>query len=239
MNDEEARMVADIKARCGKVTSLVGSYSSVSRLQLMPFETRGRFYFLRPDKCRSESVRSNGEIITVRNGSRVERRLPARREIWKYDLKDLPQTLPINYGIADFADPFFLVEEEGLIYEGEGELENVHTLKFSSELRNGTKQGVLDTRKGFSIRFQPMNLQVRVQLHIQSETGLLRRMTGTDREGKALLEANYFIEGINGDLEESLFSLEKSSAAYTTMDITDLMLSAMNPGAADDPPSVN
>jgi hypothetical protein len=239
MTEETARVVREIRGRCRGVTSLVGRYESAFRLQLMPFEARGRFYFQSPDKYRSESVRNSSEIISVRNGSRVERRLPARKEVWKYDLKDFPQTLPLNYGIADHRDPFFSVDEGGLIYEGLGELENMPVQRFSADIRALAQQGVLDTRKGFSIRYQPKTLRVRMQLSIASETGLLRRMIGNDTTGKPVLQVDYIVEGINVALDGSLFALEETSAAYKSIDITDVMLSAMNPDAADAPPSAN
>ena len=111
--------------------------------------------------------------------------------------------------------------------------------RFSADIRTLAQQGVLDTRKGFSIRYQPKTLPVRMQLSIASETGLLRRMIGNDTTGKPVLQVDYSVEGINVALDGSLFALEESSAAYKSIDITDVMLSAMNPDAADAPPSAN
>jgi hypothetical protein len=64
-------------------------------------------------------------------------------------------------------------------------------------------------------------------------------MIGTDATGKVALQADYFVEGINVALDDSLFALEGSAAAYKSIDITDVMLSAMNPDTADAPPSAN
>ena len=55
-------------------------------------------------------------------------------------------------------------------------------------------------------------------------------MIGSDTTGKPVLHVDYIVEGINVALDGSLFALEESSAAYKSIDITDVMLSAMNPG---------
>ncbi len=239
MTEDTARLVGEIRARCRKVTSLVGSYESTSRLQTMPLVARGRFYYLSPDRCRSETVINGSEVVSVRNGSRVERRLPARKEIWRYDLRDLPQSLPLNYPIADYRDPFFAVDEEDLTFEGNEDLDGGPVMRFSARLRNWATRGLLDTRKGFSIPYQPRGLQIRMTLYISSESGLLRRIVGSDPKGTVVLNADYRIAGMNVPLDESLFTLEGSAAVFRSIDITDSMVAALNPDMADAEPSVN
>ncbi len=239
MTEDTARLVGEVRARCRKVISLVGRYEGVSRLQVMRLEARGRFSYRSPDKCRSETTINGSEVISVRNGSRVERRLPARKEIWTYDLKDLPQALPINYPIADFGDPFFAADEEGLAFEGQEDLQDGPVLRFAAKQRNWAKQGVLDTRKGFSIPYQPRSLEILLRLYVSRETGLLRRLVGSDASGTVLLQSDYIIEGRDVTLDDSLFALQTSEAAYRSMDITDSMIAALNPELADGRPSVN
>lgn len=145
----------------------------------------------------------------------------------------------LNYGIADFRDPFLVVDGDGLAFEGQETLGDSPVQRFAGKPRNWAKEGVLDTRKGFSIPYRSPGLQTDIRLYVSLESGLLRRVTGNDLSGELVLKADYHIEGINVALDESLFTLEESGAAYRTIDITDTMLAGLDPDAADGPPSRN
>jgi outer membrane lipoprotein-sorting protein len=239
MTEEAARLVREIRNRAHAVNSFVADYRASLRLQLMPLEVTGKIYFLSPDMFRSETWIVDEKIVTVRKGREVQRYIPKRHEIWKYNLDDLPQTEPINFGIADLKDPFFVVDETGLEYKGKLEQGDASNHLFSGAVRNWARQGLLDTRKGFSIRYQQKELKVRIELHIDSITGLLRRMTGVDSAGEELFQVNYVIREANLPVDESLFVLDESTANYRVIDITDILLSSLNPNAAELPPSPN
>ncbi len=239
MTEETAGLVREIRDRCRTVVSLVGTFEAAHHLHPMPLETRGRFSFRSPDKARSESITNRSEIITVRNGSRVERRLPGRKEVWKYDLKELPQALALSYPVADFWDPFSAADEESLSYTGQELLGDLLVRRFVASPRTGARAGTLDTRKGFSIPYRSGAAFVQMCLYVCAESGLLRRLIATGSGGREVARVDYFIEGINVPLDESLFALDQSSAAYRSIDITDTLLAALNPDSADGEPSVN
>ncbi len=239
MTEDLARLVREIKQLTNTVTSFVVTFWSSSNLQLMPLKAEGRTYFLSPDRFRSEISIRDSEIVTVRKGNLVQRYIPKRKELWRYTLEDLPQTEPINFAVADLKDPFFAVDEATLEYEGELERGDVSVHVFFADSRNWAKQGMLDTRRGYSIRFKPQALQVRIMLYVDCASGLLRKISGSDKTGKQLFESNYSIESVNTLLDESLFTMDESTASYRVIDITDSLLSSMNPDAADAPPSQN
>jgi outer membrane lipoprotein-sorting protein len=239
MTDEVSMRVRQIRARSHAVTSFLAEYRALLKFQLVRIEVTGKTWFLSPDRFRAETRIADEQIITVRRGHAVQRYIPKRKEIWKYGFGDLPQTEPINFGIADLRDPFFAVDETGLIYEGMADLEKIATFVFSAQVKNWATQGLLDTRKGFSIRYMPKNPGIRVKLHVSSETGLLRRMTGTDQAGEKLFQADYFVTETNIPIDESLFAMDESRADYKVIDIADTMLTSLNPDAADSPPSIN
>jgi outer membrane lipoprotein-sorting protein len=205
----------------------------------MPLEVRGKVYFLAPDRYRSETTVNDKQVITIRKGATVQRSLPNRREVWRYSLKDLPGTQTINFATADLRDPFFAVDEDRLGYGGMSSLEGSSVYNFYGRAKRWAKQGSLDTRKGFRIPYQPKDLEVGIRLSVDAETGLLRRMIGQDKEGKDLFVASYANVEVNVSLDESLFSTYQSTSEYRVIDITDTMLSAMNPDSADLPPSPN
>jgi outer membrane lipoprotein-sorting protein len=239
MTDEEASLVRRIRERTRRVTSFVADYRASYNVHLSSLEVTGKLYFLGPDRYRSVTSTDDRKIITIRKGTVVQRYLPARNEIWRYDLADVPQTEPINFATADLRDPFSAIEEADLTHEGTFELESGTTYVFSANVKNSARQGMLDTRKGFSIRYQPKDLDTRVRLHVDYETGLLRRMIGTAKTGKEAFRADYSNLEVNVFLDESLFAIEESTADYRVIDITETLLSSMNPDAAETSPSRN
>jgi len=236
---ETARLVEGIRERARRVTSLVAEYQARLTLGLRPVEVTGKLSFLGPDKCRAETRIGGERITTVRRGRVVHRYVPKRGEVWKYSLDDLPQAEPINFGTADLRDPFFAVDEAGLRSEGMVDLDSRPTHVFVGRVRGGARHGVLDTRKGFRIRYRPRGLAVQVELHVDAETGLLRSMRGLDATGAELFSARYTIREVNVPLDESLFALEESAAAWRVIDMAETFLSSLNPDSADQPPSVN
>jgi outer membrane lipoprotein-sorting protein len=239
MTEDEARLVHRIRERTHRVTSFVADYRASYNVNRASFEVTGKLYFLSPDMYRSVTSIEDKKIITIRRGTAVQRYIPTRNEIWKYELADLPQTEPINFAIADLRDPFYAIEEEDLTHEGTFQLESGTTYVFSANVKNWERQGMLDTRKGFSIRYQPKDLDVRMRLHVDYETGLLRRMTGTTKTGKEVFQADYSNLEVNAFLDESLFAIEESNADYRIIDLKETLLSSMNPDAAETSPSRN
>jgi hypothetical protein len=239
MTEETAGMVRQIWKISNEITSLVADFHSVYNLQLLPIESSGKLKFLSTDRLRLEATINGKQIISIRKGSLVHRCLPQRNEIWKYDLNDLPQIEPINFGIADLRDPFFAVDELSLQYEGIQDIKGTSTYTFTANLRNWAKQGLLDTRKGFSLRYQPKGIELCLKLHIYRDSGLLRSIIGIDKTGKHMLQADYVIEAINVPLEDSLFAMNESYAQYKVLEISDILFSSLNPDAADAPPSIN
>jgi hypothetical protein len=239
VTEEVAKLVREIRLQASRIKSLVVDFRSVYSLQLMPIEASGTFHFLSPDMFRSEAIVNGREIITIRKGSMVHRYLPRKKEIWTYNLNDLPQTEPMNFAVADLRDPFFAVDELSLEYQGIQDASGTSTHAFTADIKNWAKQGVLDTRKGFSLQYRPKGVEYQLRLHIDVETGLLRRMTGTDKTGKLILQTDYVIESTNAELSESMCAVDESTAEYRSIEISDIFLSSMNPNAAEDPPSVN
>jgi outer membrane lipoprotein-sorting protein len=239
MTDETASIVRELRLHASKVISFIADYHSSSSLLLFPLETTAKVFFLSPDRCRSEALTNGKKIITIRKGSVVNRTVPHKDEIWRYDLADLPQSEPINYAIADFMDPFFAVDEHTLKHEGIENLSDTSVQVFTGGTRNWSKQGLLDTRKGFSIPFQPKYPQFSLKLYVDLKTGMLRRTIGIDRSGKQVLEADYLIQSFNVPLSEALFAMDESTAKYKVIQFTDIMFASLNPDSAEAPSSIN
>ena len=87
---------------------------------------------------------------------------------------------------------------------------------FSANTKSWAKQGLLDTRKGLSLRHQPKPLELRLKLLAYSAVTLLRRMIGVDQRGKELFIADYPIVEVSIPIEESLFDLDALTSAYNT-----------------------
>jgi outer membrane lipoprotein-sorting protein len=236
---ETAGLVRKIRERTRRVTSFVADYRASLGFQLVRLEVVGRIYYASPDRTRAETRIADEDIVTIRRGRSVQRYIPKRNETWKYSFDDLPQTEPINFGIADVCDPFFAIDESGLEYHGTTELEESSTWEFSAEVKNWARQGLLDTRKGFSIRYEPKSPRIRITLHVDHESGLLRRLTGVDKTGAELFQANYFVREMNVPMDDSLFVMDESTASYKVIDIAETLLSSLNPDAADSPSSLN
>jgi outer membrane lipoprotein-sorting protein len=239
MKDEVERLVREIRTRTANVSSFSANHHSISRMQLMPIEAKGKVLYLAPDKFRAEVMVNGQEIVMIRRGTAIRRYIPKRRETWKYDLQDIPETLPINAGVADLKDPFLAVDEDGLRYEGRMELDGSAVHAFTGDPKNRASAGLLDTRKGFSIRYQPKCLDIRLRLYVDLETGLLRRTIGVDAAGRELLRVDYQVEAVNVPLDEGLFTIDEANASYRQIDITDTLIASLNPDAAEAPASPN
>jgi len=236
MTEEVARLLKQIRDRAMLVNSFIADYHCVYHSGPLPYEATGRTYFQRPDRIRSEVSVNGKSIVSIRNGTLIRRYSPAGKEVWQYDLKDLPQTQPINFGIADITDPFFAVDEATLQYVGQPESMN-HV--FIGMLGLPVTEGMLDTRKGFSIPYKPRAPQIRVRLVVDAETGLLREMIGTDNAGSESFKTQFGPFEVNCHFDESLFRIEESKSGYRIVEMKDIMISAMNPDYADRPPSLN
>ena len=239
MTDETARIVRELRHQASRVTSFIAEYHASSSLLLFPLESTAKVFFLSPDRCRSEAISNGKQIITIRKGTSVHRCIPDKNEIWRYDLADLPQSEPINFAVADFMDPFFAIDEGTAQYEGIQELSGTSVQFFTGSTRNWSKQGFLDTRKGYSIPYQPKYPQFNLKLYVDAKTGILRRIAGIDRSGKQVLEADYLMQSVNVPLSETLFAMDESRAKYKVVQFTDIMLAVLNPDSAESPPSIN
>jgi hypothetical protein len=239
MTEEAAGLVREIRRRTATVTSFIAEYRASLRFPLVHIEVVGNVSYLAPDRFRSETRIAGEQIVTIRQGRSVRRYIPKRHEVWEYTFADLPSTEPVNFGIADLTDPFFAVDEAGLAYEGTAELETGSTYLFSADEKNRARRGLLDTRKGFNIRYEPARPELRLKLNVDRETGLLRRMTGLERTGAELFQANYLMKEINVPVGVALFAMDASSAGFKVIDLAGTMLSSLNPDAAESPPSMN
>jgi outer membrane lipoprotein-sorting protein len=239
MTGDLAPLVGQIRSRAAGVVSFAARYRATSRLAATPLEANGTVRFLAPDRFRAEAAINGRQILTVRNGSTVHRHILSRHEIWTYDLAVLPETLPINAGVADLRDPFLAAEERSLEYEGDAELDGRTVHAFVADARNWAQEGLLDTRKGFSIRFRPKGLEARIRLLVDQETGLLRSITGRSLRGEELFQTEYVLESVNGFLDEGLFALDRGTGAYRVLDLTDTLRASLDPTAAEGPPSPN
>ena len=239
MTEEVEGLIRELRERARAVDTFIADYSYAYNLQSKPFEATGGMYFLSPDRFRSETSIGNRRIITIRKGTMVQRHLKHRNEVWKYNLNDVPQTQPINFGIANLKDAFFAVDETTLVYKGMSDFENICTYVFHVNAKNWAGKELLDTRKGFSIKYQPKNSVVGIKLSIDCERGLLLNMIGNDATGTEVFQTNYFIREVNIALDESIFVMDESSADYKVIDVTDVLLSSMNPDEADSASSPN
>jgi outer membrane lipoprotein-sorting protein len=239
MTDETARIVRELRHKASKVTSFIADYQSISSLLLFPLETKAKVFFLSPDRCRSEAFTNGRQIITIRKGNIIQRCIPQKNEIWRYDLADLPQSEPINYSVADFSNPFFAADESTIQYEGLERLPGASAQVFFGNTRNWSKHGLLDTRKGFSIPYQQKHPQFKLRLYINENTGILRRIVGIDRNGKQVLRTDYLMQSVNVRLLETLFAFDESTAKYKVVHFSDIILASLNPDSAEAPPSIN
>lgn len=239
MTEKLHRLVSEIRQRTQAVTSFVATYKSVYGMQLMPFEATGKIHFLSPDKARAETVIKNSEIISIRRGTKVQRYITKRKELWTYDLEEWPQTEPLNFGVADLRDPFFAIDETTIAYNGTVKLDKSSEHIFNAQMKNLGQSVSLDTRKGFNIKYQSKVPEISIQLKVDSETGLLRSMIGSEKGGKVIFQLDYYIEAINIPIDDSIFEIDESTTGYKTIDIREILMASMNPDAADAPPSIN
>jgi outer membrane lipoprotein-sorting protein len=239
MTEEMSKLIGQIHERTKLINSLATEYHSVYYSGLLTFEGNGRMSFLRPDRVRSETTVNGKVIISIRNGTIIKRYSPVGNEVWQYDLKDLPQNQPINFGTADITDPLFAVDAESMHYEGLTAFGDTTTYTFLGKMRALPMEGILDTRKGFNLQYKPRPLQVQLHLFIDFQTGLLLQIIGTNNESSELFKVLYKPIEINGLIDESLFKIDESTSGYRTVEMKDIMISAMNPDYADQPPSKN
>ena len=239
MDEECARIVEDMRRLAGAVQSLRASFTSFYSLGMTRFETHGNVFYLRPERIRMEAVVNGKEIVTIRNGPLVQRFAPHGKEVWQYNLKDVPQSLPINFGTLAITDPFVAVDEESLTHDGTRDAGGAKRHAFLARMKAVGSAGSLDTRKGFLLRYEPKAPRISLRLVVDAATGLLLSMTGHDRDGTAVFEALWEPGEINGMMDTSLFRIDALSQGYRIVDMKDIMLSALDPDYADRPPSLN
>jgi hypothetical protein len=64
-------------------------------------------------------------------------------------------------------------------------------------------------------------------------------MIGTDNNGSESFNVLFKPLEVNGIVDESLFKIEESTTGYRIVQIKDILISAMDPNYADQPPSLN
>jgi outer membrane lipoprotein-sorting protein len=239
MSDDVTRLIRQIEERARQVSSFIADYNVTYKSGLMPFEVKGTMHFLRPDRSRSDAMVNGKPIISIRNGSTIRRYSPKGNEIWEYDLKELPLSQPLNSGVDDIVNPFYAVDETTLQYE---RLENIEGLRrhvFLGKMKSVATEGLLDTRKGFNLRYRLKGPEVQLRLYIDAEIGLLLGMVGSEKSGSPSFEKSFKPLEVNGPIDESLFKMEELKSGYRIVKINELLIHAMNPDYADQPPSLN
>jgi len=239
MDREVEKLVLELRQRIQQVRTFEAMYTSVSRSELLPIESHGTVRFSAPDRFRTEAVMNGRRVITVRQGTRVETYLPDRKEAWRYDAKDLPPMLGPGREVLETNDPFAWLQEESLESTGALEIDGSEVYRFTAEARRWGDQGMLDTRKGFSIPYRQRYPELSMTLFVTATTGILRRRVVTDKAGKEMAQLDFLVQAINRPLDEGLFRLEAPSDAFHRVSLMDALLHAMDPDAADRPPSVN
>ena len=239
MNVETERLVREIRAHAGTINSYIADERASSRFGPVQLAYTGRSYFLQPDKHRLEATTNGQATVTVAIGPRVRKYLPAKNEIWEYDIDFQSRMLPLASDISDLRNPFYLTDDTGLDFRGKVTLEDHIMYHFVSTLWHPPDDGLLDTRKGFTIRYRPKPLPIAVALFVDVGDCLLRKRVGTTADGTKVLEADYRIEGINVSLDESLFQLNDLHGSFRKVALREVFQAALNPDSADAPPSRN
>ena len=239
MGEDLTELVRQLEARARNVQSFVAEYRIEYHAGPMPFEVEGRMYFMRPDRSRSEARVNGKTIVSIRNGSRVRRYTPGGHEVWEYDLKEIPLSVPLNAGVDDLSSPFAAIDQETLQYEGLEEAQERRRHVFIGRMRRIESEGLMDTRKGFSLRYQQKGPEVRMRMCLDPETGMVLEMVGSDKSGSPSFEKSFNLLEVNGAMDESMFSMEEPGPGYKVVQISNLMIHAMNPDYADQPPSLN
>jgi len=238
MSDDVARLLGDLEAKARSLRSYVCAYRSDYQSGTIPFHVEGRAFFLRPDKFRSVAQVNGKEIVSTRNGSKVRRYATQGHEVWEYDLKEIPLPTPLNAGVDDLLSPFAFVDRRSLRYEGAEVVGDRVRHVFLGTLRGMESEGLLDTRKGFSLRYRPKVPRFDLRLCVDAETGILLEMTGSG-PSVAGFTKSFTLEQVNGSVDESLFQMTGSGVGYRIVRISDLMIHAMDANYADQPPSKN
>lgn len=239
MGEDVTELVRQLEARARNVQSFVAEYRIDYRSGPMPFVVEGRMYFLRPDRSRSEARVNGKTIISIRNGSRVWRYSPGGHDVWEYDLKEIPLWVPLNVGVDDLSSPFAAIDRDTLQYEGLEKAEERKRHVFNGTMRRIQSEGLMDTRKGFSLRYQQKGPEIRLRMYVDPDTGMVLEMVGSDTSGSPSFEKFFRLLEINATVDESMFKMEEPGSGYKVVQITDLMIHAMNPDYADQPPSLN
>jgi hypothetical protein len=239
MSEDVTALMRQLDARAAGIRSFSADYRVEYRSGVMPFTVEGRMSFLRPDKARAEATVNGKPLVAVRNGSRVRRFAPGGGEAWEYDLKEIPLRAPLNAGLDDLSGPFAAVEPGTLRYEGIEEAGGARGHVFVGMMRRVEAEGLMDTRKGFSLRYEQKVPATRLRMRIDPDTGLLLAMAGIDEAGEPAFQKTFSLREVNGPMDESLFRMEEPPPGLRVVRVTDLMIHAMDPDFADRPPSMN
>jgi hypothetical protein len=147
--------------------------------------------------------------------------------------------LPFNSEISDLRNPFYLIEESKLEYKGQTTVHDRPMHHFVSSLWQPPNDGLLDTRRGFTIRYRPKALSIMIGLFVDVNDCLLRKRLGTSTDGSTVLEADYRMDEVNLPLERSLFEMREVTGTMRRVNLKDVLEAALNPDSAEAPPSRN
>jgi hypothetical protein len=236
MTDELAALVERLRVRAAAVTSFTAEFTSTYSINLVPFNAKGTMWYKRPGRFRSEQDMRGSTIVSVRNGVVVERYTEGRPLVWRYNLALLPQTEPMNFPLADPADPFLSVDAESL---QPAEAPDNQTLCFTARGLPAGRGGSLDTRLGFTIGYTPKVPDIQVTLGIDALTGLLVSLCGRGNDGREVFRHERRFTAVNAALEDSLFEIARRSPGSRTIDLEEILAASLDPDAADGPPSTN
>jgi len=237
MTDETARLVQTLREKARRITTRIMDVESTLDIGPMSFHSVGRLYCAGKDRARLE-MRINGQqMVSVRNGEKMQTRVAAKGGTWTYSYGAPHEFL--GFILPDAEDPFFLAHEESLRHEGEQAIEGRATHAFTAALKNMGAPGTLDTRKGFTIAYQPKGPAIDLRLLIDAETGLLVGVSGSGRGGRESFSSRYSVRGIDVPIDDALFGVSDSGADFKAADITDILRSVHDPNAADNASSVN
>lgn len=232
-------LVRRIRARAQALASFKIRFSLSSRLEMFPMDVEGRTWFLAPDRFRSECASNGTDIVTIRVGNSVRRYLPARHEVWLFDLLFMPTLEPLNHSLSDLRDPFAACNPASIELVGEDRSSTGATYGFRALSRMVSGAVELDTRKGFSVRYVPRGVDLRIRLRVDAERGLAREMDASTTEGKELFSVRYDIEKLNTSIAPSLFALDDTDPTLRRIDWGEVVRLSLDPGVADSASSVN
>ena len=95
---------------------------------------------------------------------------------------------------------------------------------FVGKMKTFATEGMLDTRKGFSLPFRSKGPEVQLRLFIDPENGLLLGMIGSEKSGSPSFEKSFRPIEVNVPINESIFKIEEQKSGYRIVKINELLI---------------